>query len=185
MRQAVRAGGVRAGVGAILTLLVLLSSGCAYNLAGRGGGAASFIPPDVETIYVPMLKNETEQPEIELRLTEALIDELVQRGSFRAVADEADADVVLAGTIRSYRWNEISFTARGQYERLEITMTVSIELSRTSPEEVLWSQNGYIFREQYDVPESPQADVDRAIVAIEEMAVDFARSVVTTLYEGF
>jgi hypothetical protein len=52
-------------------------------------------------------------------------------------------------------------------------------------DKVLWSQNFFVFREQYDVPETPSSGFEREIVAVEEVARGVARSVITSMLEGF
>ncbi len=173
-------------VAAFLLVLPAIVSlpGCGYHLAGMGG-AHSFLPEGVHAIGIPTLHNETDRPEIEQRITEALVDEFVHRGRLEAVAGREGADVVLEGTIMSFRTDPVTFTARGRYDRVEVTITARMRLTQVHPEKVLWSQNHFVFQEQYDVPETPLSQVDREIVAIEEIARDFARSVVTSILEGF
>jgi len=170
---------------ATLAVTLLAAVGCGYHLAGRGGGPGSFLPEDVETIAIPTFENETERPEIELRITEALIDEFVQRGRLEGRASPKEADVLLEGRIISFRNDPVTFTSSGRFDRVEVTLTAQVRLARTSPEAVLWSQNHFVFRQQYDVPETPLAEFDREIVAVEEIADGFARSVVTSILEGF
>jgi len=93
--------------------------------------------------------------------------------------------VVLEGAITSFHSNPVTFTARGRYDRVEVTITARMRLVQVHPEKVLWSRGHFVFREQYDVPETPLSQVDREIVAVEEIARDFARSVVTSILEGF
>ena len=64
-------------------------------------------------------------------------------------------------------------------------ITASMRLVQSSPETILWSQNYFTFREQYDVPETPLTEFDREIIAIEQISEGFARSVVTSMLEGF
>ena len=136
-------------------------------------------------IGIPLLGNRTEQADIDQRITEALLEEFVRRGKIEAVPGARGVDVLLEGEIWSFREEPIDFTAEGRYSRVEVVVTARIRLVRTSPETVLWTQNNFVFREQYDVPESPTTDVDRQIVAIDEIAVGFARTVVTSILEGF
>ncbi|MDH3284625.1 MAG: LPS assembly lipoprotein LptE [Acidobacteriota bacterium] len=163
---------------------LLCAAGCGYHLTGRAGSSSS-LPPDVKTIGIPALANETDRPETEQRITEALIDEFIRRGRYETVPGPAGADVVLEGTINSFRSEPVTFTERGRFDRVEVVITASMRLVRTSPEKVLWSQNHYTFRQQYDVPETPLTEFDREIIAIEEISRGFARSVVTSILEGF
>jgi TolB-like protein len=168
-----------------LVVALAAAVGCGYQLAGRSSGRGSFIPPDVRTIGIPPLENETDRPEIDQRLTEQLIEEFQRRGSYETVPGAAGADAVLEGTIVSFRSEPVTFTERGRFDRVEVVVTASMRLVRSSPETILWSQNYFTFREQYDVPETPLTEFDREIIAIEEIADGFARSVVTSILEGF
>ena len=168
----------------MVLLLTALLVGCGYHLAGRGG-VSSFIPEGVRTIGIPPLVNETDRPELEQRITEALIDEFLRRGQYDVVPDATNADVLLEGTVGSFRTNPVTFTEGGRFDRVEVTVTARVRLVRTSPEAILWSQNHFVFREKRDVPETPLDEFDQEIIAIEEIAEGFARAVATSILEGF
>ncbi len=165
-------------------MLCALAMGCSYHLAGRGGDS-SFIPEGVKTIGIPPFGNETDHPELGGRITEALINEFVRRGHYDIVSSAEGADVLLEGAVSLMRENPVTFTESGRFDRVEVSITARVRLVRTSPEAILWSQNHFVFREQYDVPETPLAQFDKEIVAIDEMSAGFARSVATSILEGF
>jgi hypothetical protein len=169
---------------ALAGLVALAGAGCGYRLAGTGG-VQSVIPPGTETIAIPLVDNETTRPEIAQRVTEALINEFVVRGRYRAVPEEKDAQVVLEGVVLSFRTNPISFSQGGRSERSEVVITARMRLVQTAPEKVLWSRDNFVFSQQYDIPSVPDAPVDQVIVATDQIARDFARSVVTAILEGF
>ncbi|GAB4372286.1 MAG: hypothetical protein Kow0062_08490 [Acidobacteriota bacterium] len=169
---------------AVLVAVLAGATGCGYHLAGHAS-AASFLPEDVRTIGVPLLENRTDQADIHQRITEALIDEIVRRARVEARATRRDVDAILEGRITSYRETPVTFTEGGRFSRVEVTITAEMRLVRASPETVLWSQSHFVFREQYDVPETPSERFDRELVAIDEIARGFARTVVTSLLEGF
>ncbi len=168
-----------------LALILTCCTACpGYHLAGYGV-TSDLIPEDVKTVGVPPFENRSDQPELDQRITEALVNEFVRRGRFEAVPTAEGADVVLEGELSSFRQEPVSFTIEGRFDRVQVIVTARVRLVRTSPEEVLWSQNHFVFREQYDVPETPEAEVDRVTLAIEDIAEGFARSVVTSILEGF
>lgn len=177
---------VRLAAVAAVALALFATAGCGYHLAGRAS-TSSFIPPDVRTIGIPPFGNQTERPRLDQRISEALINEFVQRGRYQAVPDARGADVLLEGTIESYREDPVTFSEAGRYDRVEVTVTARLRLVQTSPEKVLWAQNHFVFREQYDLPVELQSGglVDTEIIALEEIARGFARAAVTSLLEGF
>lgn len=171
----------------LLALLPLLagSAGClGYHLAGHAT-TASFIPPEVHRIGIPPFGNQTDKPRLDQRISEALINEFVQRGRYEALPDTAGADAILEGTVENFRTEPVTFSTTGRYDRVEVTVTARIRLVQTSPEKVLWAQNHFVFRQQYDLPQSAAQQTDLEIGALEEIARDFARSTVTSILEGF
>jgi len=73
----------------------LLASGCGYHVG--------FVPrPGLHSIAVPVFENKTLRRELEVSLTQAVIQEIQQRTPLR-VAPGARADAVLEGTILDFR----------------------------------------------------------------------------------
>lgn len=101
--------------------------GCGYRLAGTGA-TTSVIPPGTTTIAILPIQSEGARPEIAQRVTEALINEFVVRGRYRAVPTEASAEVVLEGTILSFRVDPISFSSGGKTERSEVVITARMRM---------------------------------------------------------
>lgn len=176
---------MRALLATATLVLTFATFGCGYRLAGRGS-VASIMPPGTKVIGIVPLRNETDQPEIESRITEALVDEFVRRGRYETRPSADGADVVLDGAITGYRLAPVSLTQRGQADRFEVVVTARIRLVQHGvTDTVLWSQNFFVFREQYDVPETPTSGFEREIVAVEDVARGVARSVITSMLEGF
>ena len=76
----------------------------AFSLSGCAGYRVGEVKPQylesVRTIAVPTFRNETYQPRIEVLLTDTIIKQLQQDGTFR-VATEDNADAVLRGVVRT------------------------------------------------------------------------------------
>ncbi|HKN48375.1 MAG TPA: LptE family protein [Candidatus Polarisedimenticolia bacterium] len=165
-----------AGVAAVL----LAFTACGYRLTGHAGAL-----PGVQTIGIPTFVNRTSRPQLEQRITEHVIDEFTTRGRARIVPSEEGAQAVLKGTILSYTLNPVAISELGRATRYEILITAHVTLSEVATEKVLWEDDHFLFKRQYDVAADPQSFVDQEIVAIDDVATDFARSVVTSILEGF
>ena len=64
---------------ALVIVALGLSTGCTgYSLAGRG----SFLPPHIRTIGVPTFTNLTPVYDVERRVTERVVSELIGRGKY-------------------------------------------------------------------------------------------------------
>lgn len=170
----------REGLAAVLALATFLGA-CGYHLAGR----SSTLPAGITTIGIPTFVNRTNRPELEQRVTEHIIDEFTTRGRVRIVPGEEGAQAVLRGEILSYVVTPVVISQLGRATRYEILITAHVALSETTTDRVIWEDDHFLFKRQYDVQTDPQAFIDQEIVAIDDVATDFSRSVVTSILEGF
>ena len=164
----------------ILPLIATLSS-CGYALSGKN----RFLPPTIHTIAIPVFANETRRAEIEQRITESLLDEFIKRGDYVTQPQREGADALLEGAVTGYSATPVTLTSQGSAQRLEVVVQARVRLSETRTGKILWSQEHFIFRSQYDVERGPAGSVDRELVAIDRIAGDFAETVVTSILEGF
>jgi outer membrane lipopolysaccharide assembly protein LptE/RlpB len=182
-RSAAASGVAHARAGLLIAAAALASAAaaCGYHLAGH----SNTLPPAIKTVGIPTFQNRTSRPELEQRVTEHLIDEFTTRGRVRIAPGEDGADAVLQGEIQSYIVTPVVISELGRATRYEIRITARVVLSETATDRVLWADDHFLFKRQYDIPADPQAFVDQEIVAIDDIATDFARSVVTSILEGF
>ena len=162
-------------------ILAAFLPACGYRLSGRSVA----LPEGVEAVGIPTFINQTNRPDLEQRITEQVTAEFSTRGRIRILAGEEGADAVLLGTILTYTTNPVVISEQGRASRYEIRITASVVLREAKTDRLLWEDDHFLFRGQYDVPATTEAFVDQEIVAIDEVARDFARSVVTSILEGF
>ncbi len=171
---------------AVLAVAAALTAGCGYNLVGR----ASTIPEDIRNVYVAPLTNETQRPQVEQILTQAISDELVTRRRFTVLSGEAGADAVLRGKVVTFSVRPLTFDADGLADNFEISITADMRFERPPRHgevegEVIWSNARYLFRQDYPLEAGAAGFFDRENLAIEETSVEFAETLVTDLLEGF
>jgi outer membrane lipopolysaccharide assembly protein LptE/RlpB len=164
-----------------LVLLAGLWGGCGYHLAGKG----STLPQHVHRISVPLFENRTQQPEIAQRITEQVTNELIGRGVVVSSGGADAADALLQGGVNSYTSVPVGIGTDGRATRYEIVIQVQAELRDVRDESVLWKDEHFLFRRQYDVDPNEATSIDRSIVAIELVSRDLARSMVAAILEGF
>ncbi len=171
-------------------LLVLASlvatSACGYALAGRG----SFLPDYIRVVGVPAFTNQTSTFDIDRVLTDRVRTEFGSRGRYTVRPDAADVDAILTGTITSVRLDSTAFTAGSQASRVALIVTASFEFRDVRDNKVLWSNAAMQYREEYDVTTSQVGSDVSAFFgqntnAMERLAQNFARSVVTSILEAF
>ena len=182
-----RTNGVRTGpalasaaLAACVAAALAAASGCGYRLRGTG----SSLPAHVASMSVPMFKNLTTRFELDVKLTRAVVNELVARGKVAVVPDPAAADAVLEGEITAFAANPIGFSGGNQADKYNVTVTARVTLVDRSSGRPLYSNPGFVYQQEYDVPpgesfESLQTE------ALDKIAAKFARSLVVSILEGF
>lgn len=174
----------RSGFGAGLTLALACASmllGCGYSLAGK----ANSLPPEVKTVFLLPLENRTARSQVEQFLGRAIADELVRRQRLTLVSDRTKADSLLSGAIVGFNVVPVTFDDQGRALRYEITILAELALKRRVPEGVLWSNDRYVFRDNYEIEVSERDYFDRETLVIRRVAEKFAETAVTDLLEGF
>ena len=165
----------------VLTVFAVTTMGCGYALVGRG----SNIPEDVQVIYLAPLENQTRRAQVEQILNQTIADEVVLRGRFDLSSGEEQADAVMDGLITGFQVTPVQFDDEGLASEYEIQISASMEFRRVGSDEILWRNQAYIFRENYELEEEEASFFDRENVAIEQVAIIFAKTLLTDLMEGF
>jgi hypothetical protein len=184
-----QAAASRARTSAISTLFLLFTVYCLLSTASCGyhaAGQATRISPDVKTIAVPAFKNQSSTFHIEQQLTASVTREFLERTHYRIVANPDDADAVLRGTVREVRARAITFDVNtGLATSLQVTVTADVKLEDIHSHKLLFSNSNYIFREEYQVSETPSALFEEDKPALDRLAHDLARTLVTDILENF
>jgi hypothetical protein len=173
-------------LGAAAMALVVCIPGCGYSLAGRG----SFLPPDIKVIGIPMFVNHTNVFDMEKRITDRVVSEFIGRGKYKVERRATDVDAVLLGQISSITLTPAAFTGERTASRYVLTLTAKIEFKDVKADKVLWSNPMMQFREEYDVTNTASATDPAAffgdnVNALDRLASEFARSVISAILEAF
>lgn len=86
---------------------------------------------------MPLLENESLEPEIHQTLTDSLVEAFVRNGALRVLEEDA-ADVVLRATVVDVR--EEPFTYADQADQFRITIVVRAACVDNRTKETLWEQ---------------------------------------------
>jgi hypothetical protein len=171
---------------AILIVVALLQAGCGYSLAGRG----SFLPAHIKIIGVPIFVNHTPVFEIEQKITAKVQAELIGRGRYEVKPDRQNVDAVLLGEVQAVALAPAAFNDQQQATRYAITIVAKIEFRDLKTDKVLWANPALAFSEQYDVATTqtaldPNAFLGQNANAMERLASEFARTIVSAILESF
>lgn len=122
-----------------LSVLVLaaVTTGCGYTFRGSG----SALPPDVKSIFIPQVDNNSTKLGLATVLTDAIRDEFDGYGTISVVDNQNEADAVLKVTIVDVKETTSAVRANTNTSlQMQTTMFLTAELRRvTGP--VLWRDN--------------------------------------------
>ena len=171
----------------IAVLLAAISStSCGYSLAGRG----SFLPAYIQTIGIPLFGNATTFFNVDQIVTQKVRSEFIGRGKYKVLPESTGVDAVLTGTIVSITVVPASFNADQQASRYFITLTAKIEFRDLRANKTIWENPAMAFREEYQVSTASSALDANAFFgqetnALDRVATEFARSLISAILEAF
>jgi hypothetical protein len=172
---------------AVVSVLAVGGSGCGYALAGRG----TFLPANIATVGIPPIENKTTFYRTEQMLTEKVRAEFIGRGKYKILPDANGADAVLTAELSSIILQPVALTANQFASRYLFTVVIRAKFTDTRTNEVLWSDDQLVFREEYDLQATAAGvDVGSTFIdtqgqAFDRISTDIARSVVTAILEAF
>ena len=168
------------GIG-ILLLGVTGFTEC-YRPAGRGTG----LPRHIRTLAILPLENPSLRFKVEQRLTAALVNEVLRRSSSLTVtATPEGADAVMEGKVHAFSLRPTLLDDFGRARLSEVTITVGLTVRDLTKNRILFDYQNFTFRGEYEISGDPASFFSEEGPAVERIALDFARSVMTTLLEGF
>lgn len=163
--------GFRIFISSIIVTVLLASSGCVGYQLG------SMLPPDIETVYVPTIINNTDEPLLEVEATRAVIQQIQRDGSLR-IANEEEADTVLRVTLTDFRLNPVAFDRerRAAANEYRMIITADILMTRRGTDEVIVDYPGVWGRADFvlvgDLTTSKQTVIPRASEDLAGQIVD-------------
>lgn len=172
-----------------LAVIATMTSGCGYALAGRG----SFLPADIRVIGIPLLENRTPIQRIDQVITEKVRTEFIERGrKYEIRPAPGGADAVLSGAIVSFVSQPVGLDQQlASASRYRFTVTMRVQFTDARNGEVLWANEALTFSEEYDVRTRSGTQLEGAVLleqegpAVDRLATDLARHVVTAILEAF
>ncbi|NUQ29721.1 MAG: hypothetical protein HOQ35_14565 [Acidobacteriaceae bacterium] len=163
--------------------VLLAATGCGYHRAGQ----ATHIPVGVRTLAVPIFKNNTQSYHTEVAFTQAVVHALNNRTRYVVTSDEKpeNSDALLTGIITSQTVAPLTYdSSSGQTSSYLITIVAKVVL--TAPDgRILYKNNGFSFREQYQSTQDLSAFIQEDSPAVQRLARNFAQALVSDMVESF
>lgn len=164
----------------LFIVFAVLLGGCGYHLEGTG----SSLPPHIKTIGLPVFQNNSQGYQVEQKITTNVMNVLIQRGRYKVVPEAQGVDAVLKGTITSVSLYPATFTADARANQYNVIINARVVFTDLVDKKVLFQNPSFVFRGQYQIA-NQDIYLDRQSTAIDQIAKDFAESVVSAILEGF
>jgi outer membrane lipopolysaccharide assembly protein LptE/RlpB len=169
---------------AILSLLgfALLLSACGYHTSAH----SAYLPDNVQTIAIPSFVNQTQTFRIEQILTGAVVREMTTRTHYHVLHEpEESADATLRGIVLSTSTSPLAYDSKTG-RAASVLVTISMRVTLTARDgKVLFENPSYVFHEQYEVSRELSSFFEEDSPAMERLSRDFARTLVSSILEGF
>lgn len=168
-----------------LSMIGLLAmGGCGYHTVN----SASHIPSAIHTVAVPVFENRTQLPHLEMWMTQDVTRELTARTAIEVVPKSAgDADATLKGVILTQTAAPLTYTSNPTTTTTSsylITVTAKVTLVDAHGK-VLYENDNYSFRQMYESTEQLSSFIEEDSPALQRLARDFAKAVVSDMLESF
>lgn len=118
---------------AAVCVLLVTATGCGVY------GTSSRTAKDIKSVAVPFFTNQTSEPNLEITVTERVIDNLVADNTL-SVKSESNADAVLEGKIVSFQNVPFSFNRDLNAEEYHVVITVEATLYSRRLEQPIWEK---------------------------------------------
>lgn len=153
-----------------------------YKPVGRGDA----LPKHIRTFAIPPFQNPSLRFKVEQRFTSAVVDETLRRArTLRVVSTAESADAVMLGTIKSFYLRPVGLDDLGRARAFEVTITLGVTVRDQTKNKILFDNQNFVFRGEYEIASDPKTFFSEEGPAVDRIARDFAKSVMTTILEGF
>ena len=170
---------------------LLLVSACGSQFIGR----ASSLPPEIQRIAVPTIENNTFEPLLDERLTEAVKKSFMARPRLEVVNDASDADAIFKGRIIRFSLVPLSFDPQNEAAEYRVRILADFSLQNARDQKILWEEKmmettaDYFVIQDQDPLATGRVDIartrDAEDRAIAEAARVLADNLVSQILEGF
>ena len=162
-------------------LLALALTGCGYHVAGH----ADLLPKNIKTIAVPAFGNVTIRYKLADRLAMQVTREFIERTHYAVVPDPKNADAVLTGAVVNFvsyptTFDPVTSRASGVQAIVYLQLLLTDKAGK-----VLFNRPGMEIRERYQISVDPATYFDESGPAMDRLARDVSRSVVSAVLEKF
>jgi hypothetical protein len=119
-------------------------AGCGYSLVRYEG-----LMDGAQRIAIQTLQNDSDDPGLEMMMTDALRKEFLRRGAFELISDPGAADLVITGIVLPVGTAVRSYSSVVLALEYNVTMSIDIFVQRKDGTPVPISNSGFLESEIY------------------------------------
>jgi hypothetical protein len=138
-----------------ISFLALYTACGYYSTSSRTAG-------DIKKIAVPYLDNATAEPDIEIEITQRIIDGLVEDNTLKVTSDQ-DADAVLEGSIIEYANVPITFSNELQADQYRLLIGLRVSLLGKKDNAYIWQDKNIKAQANYYLDTTTEHTYDKAL----------------------
>ena len=168
--------------GRILSLLFLISltATCGYRVAYKNR-----LDLGISSVVIEPFENSTTTYRVEQKLGHALSQKFVEKTNWEVMVYPSQADAILSGVVSRISVSPVTFGQGSFGTTFLVTMDARVEFRENLTGKVLFKNDRYIFRDQYQINVEVGQFFTEQNPALDRIAEDFAASVVTAILEAF
>ncbi len=172
-------GSIRIG----LVIAVAVISSCGYHV---GAPKADLVPKGIQSIAIPAFTNSSTRYKLTDRLPEAVARELITRTKYRIEANVDAADAVLRGNISTITiFPTIFDPTTGRASGVQINVTMGVTLYNRATGAVIWTRPNFEVKNRYEISVTAQFFFEESEDALQRVAKEAARTIVSGIVENF
>ena len=173
-------------------------AGCGYHVVGRDDA----LPKSIHVFAIPAFENKTSSYRIEQKLTAATIRQFLETTRYKIVSNSDAGDAVLRAKVLSLESTPLIFItspatsttpSTTRATTMLITMRCDVTLTDSSTKKILFHNNDFLFRNEYEIASGSNANTQAGVEeffeeqdpALDRMAKDFAQRLVANVTENF
>ncbi len=167
-----------------IVLLLFAMAGCGYSNPYNGDmpGLSDDQRPEAAPIYVGMWKNNTSELGFQSLIYQELIEWLKKSKMVILVQDRRQAQYILDGSIRSIRFEGLSYDEYDNAIELRSVTRLSYELRDRESGAIVWQQPGLVRRNNFRVGNDSVITSDNKRKALANIARDIAQVIYTRIF---
>lgn len=126
---------IRLSLVVAVAVVAVIAGGCGYRTTSRTA-------KDIKSIHVPFFENDTSEPNLELTVTNQIIQDLIDDNTLDVVGEDR-ADAVLDGKITEFVNKPFSFDRNLNAQEYRVVIRVKVSLFNRRTNKAIWADQSF------------------------------------------